>query len=407
MMAAIAWRSLGRNRRRSILTAGAIGFSVLLTVFAWSAQVGQFGMMVDQAARLSSGHIQLQAPPYLANPRLRDTVGNVTALLARLRADPGVDGVLPRAMSFALLSHGERSFGAQVIGVDPQAELRSSTMPGFVGGPGRYLRDTNGAEAVIGGALAQNLNLKLGDELVVLGTGKEGGVAALVLAVVGIMHSGSAEIDRSLVFIPIDTFRAAFELGDEASVIAVMAKDTVASDALLPRLRALLPASVAVRGWRELMPEIEQLMRMKVAGTMLMMGMLGLMVTFSIVNTFIMTIFERTREMGMLMAIGMTPGRVQRMLQLESMLLCGAGVLGGGVLAMVLVTWLHRVGIPLPQSAETALAQFQMPTRLYPKFDWVSLVWPCVLMFVATQIAAFLPSLRIRRLQPVEALRAI
>ncbi|MCP5181300.1 MAG: ABC transporter permease [Pseudomonadales bacterium] len=407
MLTAIAWRNLGRNRRRTTLTATAIAFSVAIMVFALSMQSGQYAVMAENIVRMGTGHAQIQTPDYLDNPDVRKTIDGLGPLLARLRAAPGIRAALPRATAFALVSTGERTAGAQVIAVDPTAEIAAMALPSQIADGGRYLLTKTASEAVVGIDLATNLGLAVGGELVVLGTGKESSVAALALTVVGLVDSGVPELDRTLVHVPLTVFQEAFELHDEANSIIILGTgiDTVTS--LVETLADVAPANLSVLRWDEIRPELTSLMEIKRLGGYFFFLLLGVMVTFSIVNTFIMTVYERTPEFGMLMAVGLTPASLQRLLQLESVMLCGGGVLLGALLATALVVSLSHVGIPLPDTASDIVRRYQMPPRLYPAFAPASLLWPCILMFAGTQIAAYLPGLRIRRLNPVEALRAI
>ena len=375
-------------------------------VFALSMQTGQYAAMAENIARMGAGHLQIQTPEYLDNPDLERTIPGASALISRIRALPSVNAALPRAATFALVSSGERTAGAQIVAVDPQAEAQAMILPQQIAAGGRYLRDINSDETVIGAALAINLGIGIGDQMVILGTGLEGSVATTSLTVVGLIDSGVAELDRGLVHVPMNTFRDAFELGDACNSIVLMADNQANTTELATEIGSILPAGLSLRNWDDVRPELSSLMEVKRLGGYFFFVLLGTMVTFSIVNTFVMTVFERTREFGMLMAVGLTPGRLQWMLQLESVLLCGAGVLAGALISVALVLYLAKAGIPVPASAGSVMRQFQMPSRLYPSFDLAGLLWPSVLMFVATQAAAFLPGMHIRRLHPVEALRA-
>lgn len=403
-IARIAWRNLWRNRRRTWLTSGGIAFAVWLLVVSMSMQDGTFEVMIDNGARLALGHIQIQHPQYQNDPRMEYTFTGSAALLARLRATSGVTMVSERVQGFALASQGERSFGAQVIGVDALREALWSSLPGMVT-EGRYIEGPG--EAFIGSILARNLSAAVGDEIVVLGTAREGGVAALVAEVVGTFSSGQAQIDRALMQIPIDDFRAAWDLAaDDVHTLVIIASSVAASEAIA---RGLVPEEAGrwrALDWRELMPEAVQTIDIKFVGTLLFFGLIAIIVTFSIVNTFMMTVFERTPEFGMLMAIGMRPGRIMGQLCLEALYLAAVGIAVGIGLSLAMMLPLAQFGMPLPAGATEVLAQFNMPDRMYPSFSLGAALAAAVIMLIGTQVAALLPALRIRRMRPVEALRA-
>jgi putative ABC transport system permease protein len=399
--AGLAWRNLWRNPRRTWLTAGGIGFAVWMLVVAASLQTGSFGAMVDNAARLGPGHLQLQHPSFSDDPRLEHLLADGPRLLAAAQAQAEVAFVLPRAQAFALVSVGERSFGAAVVGVDPLREAAGSSLPALVRA-GRYLEGPG--EAFVGAALARNLGVAPGDELVFLGTAREGGVAAGVVRVVGLFESGQAELDRSLLQISLEDFRAAWNLapGDLHSLVVLLHRaadaDTVAARLAGPHHAALT--------WEALMPEARQTIELKQVGAWLMFALVALIVTFSVVNTFMMTVFERTHEFGMLMALGMRPGAIVAQLRLEALWLAVFGVALGIGAGAAVVGALAVTGLPLPAEAADLLARYNLPDRMYPQFSATAALVAAAAMLVGVQLAVWLPTLRVRRLRPVEALRS-
>jgi ABC-type lipoprotein release transport system permease subunit len=399
---ALAWRNLWRSRRRTWLTAGGVGFSIFIMVFAWSMQVGTFSLMIDNATSLMSGHLQIQQRAFVDDPGLRHTVADAGALLAELELNPEISAVTLRAVAFALVSGEERSFGAQVMGVDPIRERTVSNLSDRIIS-GRYL--ATGQEAIIGGALAVNLGVGVGDEVVVLGSGKEGGIAVMVTTIVGVFDSGIVDLDRSLLQVELGAFQEAFGLADEGHILALRLTDLERSDALKIALEQHLGDGLSVRSWSELMPELEQMVGLKQAGTKIFFVLLALLVIFSVFNTFAMTVFERTREFSMLLAVGMRPGQIMLQLQLEAALMCLLGVMLGVGLSVLVVSLTARAGIPLGDLGEL-LRAYHMPDRLTPSLSHGVLVAAPLLMFVSMQLAAVIPTLRVRHMQPAAELRA-
>ena len=182
-LAAIAWRNLWRNRRRTWLTAGGIAFAVFMLMLPRAFQDGMFGMMVDNGARMSPGHAQVQHPDYHESPQMENTL-SVAGVVDNLLLTGDFEFVSERAQGFALISAGEKSFGAQVVGLRPEIESQWS-MLATSASQGRYIERSG--EAYVGAVLARNIGVKVNDEIVILGTAKEGGVAALALEVVGVL----------------------------------------------------------------------------------------------------------------------------------------------------------------------------------------------------------------------------
>ncbi len=399
--AALAWRNLWRNRRRTWLTAGGIAFAVWLLVFSVSMQDGGFEVMIDNSARLLVGHVQLQHPDFQDDPALEHTLADAQALRRLALQTPHVAAALPRTQTFALASVGERSFGAYIMGVRPEAERGVSSLPAMLG-QGRYLAGPG--EAFVGAALARNLQLAVGDDVVLLGTAREGGVAAAAANVVGTFATGQAELDRTLMQIHIDDFRSAWDMDpDSVHSITVLADRASAGEAVASALAG--PGRVAL-DWRALMPEAEQTIDLKRLSTQLFFALIALIVTFSVVNTFMMTVFERTQEFGMLMALGMRPGAIFRQLSVEALWLALLGVGLGLGASLALVGVLANTGIPLPAEAVEVMARYNMPERMYPAFSLWAAGVAVLVMLIGTQVAVLLPSLRVRSLKPIEALRA-
>ncbi len=405
LFAVVAWRNLWRNPRRTWLTAGGIAFATALVVFFSSFQVGSYDGMIDMATRLVSSHIQVQHPEFHDDPRMRYTVPDGIALTERLAGLPGVAGAAPRAEAFALLSTEERSFGGLVLGVDPDREPQVSDLSKALA-QGEYLPGPD--DAFIGVALARNLDIAIDDEILVLGTAREGSVGALALRVGGIFSTGHEDTDRSLILVPLRTLQEGFDLGDEVHRILVAADSISDIDDVAGRIELALGEGYRALKWNELMPEIEQGIQIDWVSAQLMYWLLLILVAFAIVNTLMMTVFERTREFGMLLAIGMRPASIMGMLQVEAIAMWAIGASIGLAIALSVIAWLSQTGIAFGEIAEgmdEISAQYFMPERMYPGFAVGAMAMSPAVLGLATLAAAFGTSLRLRRIRPVDALR--
>ncbi|MBQ75705.1 MAG: hypothetical protein CMQ20_11890 [Gammaproteobacteria bacterium] len=397
----VAWRNITRTKRRTWLTACGIAFAILMMTFVRSLQVGAFIGAVDNSARIMLGHIQLQHPVYEDDPAIENSIHGINDIIADVESRPGVEIVSARAQSFALTSSGERSFGAQIIGVQYEKEAVWSSLTRMQV-DGRYIEGPG--EAFIGSALARNLGITIGDELVILGTAVEGGVAALVADVVGTYTSGQPELDRAIVQVPLQDFQVAWTLApDEAHTVIVIAESVADSEELAPQLGR---AGLRSLNWRDLQPEMVQMMEMKLIGTYVLFILVAIIVIFSVVNSFMMIIFERTPEFGMLMAVGMRPHHIIIQLQIEALLVCILGIILGLGITAVGVGILSETGIALPAQAGELLKSMAMPERMYPVFSFGALFIAVPVMVLGTQLAALIPGLRLRHMHAVDALRS-
>jgi ABC-type lipoprotein release transport system permease subunit len=403
----MAWRNLWRHSRRTWLTATAMIFSNVLLVFMISLQFGSYDMMINNTLQAFSGHIQVQHPGYNENPKIRDSVPAILALEEELAVTLPDARVAARAAGFALASSERRSFGIQVIGVQPALEPGVSTIPGLVS-EGRFLNDMMAPEIVVGAVMARNLRVSIGDELTLLGSGRDGSFAAGVVSVVGIFETGSSDMDRSFAEVPLGYFQETFFMGDHGHsvVIAVDNLDQVATG--VTRVRSALGErdGLAVLDWDALQPGLKQAIQADLSSAWFMYGVLIILVAFSVLNTQLMSVLERTREFGVITALGIKPGKLAFLVMLETALMALIGLAIGLFLGWLVALYFNTVGFSYPGMEEMA-DRFNLPGKIYPSVTPFSMVLGPLVVFVFCLLASIYPALRLFRLQPVEAMRAV
>ena len=406
----IAWRNVWRNPRRSILTASAVIFSCVLLIFMVSLQMGSYSSMIDSAVKIQTGHLQVQAKGYQKDGRIRQVIPHPERVSELLSKDPLVDAFTFRSRAFALVSSKDRTYGAMVVGVDPKGEERVSTIPSVVR-RGSYFTTEDEAHVVLGEILADNLSVGLGDELVILGQGYDGSVAANVLNVKGIFSSGQTDFDRNVIEIPLSVFQNTFSMGDAVHEIVITSVDLEQVDVLASRLNRELEGlpdgkDLIALTWEELMPGLEQMIRIDMFSAYIFYGILIVVVAFSIMNTFITAIMERTRELGVLLAVGVRRSRLIRMVLMESVFLTMLGVTAGVVLGLALTSYFEVHGINMGVSSEV-LGEYGLPSVIKPKITLGSAISGPLIVFVVTLCTAVFPALRILKLRIVKALTAV
>ncbi len=401
----LAWRNLWRHPRRTWLTVGAMVFSNILLVFMISLQFGMYRVMYDNSLSLITGHLQVQAEGYIDEPRMRSTVPAAGGLANALRQAMPANNVAVRAMAFALVSSAERSLGVQVVGVQPSYEPDVSNLPGLVK-QGRFLKASDERAAVIGSSLSRNLKVGLGDELTLFGSGRDGSFAAGIANVVGIFESGSNDIDRSFMQIPLTEFQEVFFMGDQGHSIVVMTPDLFELEPAMSTIRSIVDADgLVVHDWDELQPGLRQSVQADMASAWFMYAVLIVLVAFSVLNTQLMSVLDRTREFGIVMALGLAPIRLGRLVFLETGIMAGLGLLLGVAAGSAVVSWFGFHGFTYPGLEEMS-ARFNLPGRIYPSASFASLIWGPSVVFLACLAAAIYPAAKLLRLQPVAAMRA-
>lgn len=402
----LAWRNLWRYPRRTWLTTGAMIFSNVLLIFMISLQVGMYGLMIDNTLQAFTGHIQIQAPGYKDDMKMRQVVPDVINLASHVREGLATDKVAARGAAFALVSSEERSFGIQVYGVQPKFEPLVSNLPGLTK-EGRYLESNDAAEIVIGKALARNLQVNIGDELTLLGSGRDGSFSAGVVIIVGIFESGISELDRSIAEVPLLYFQDTFFMEGAGHQVVINALDYTLTDVLMPQVKNLLPADtdLIAHDWNALQPGLRQAIQTDIGSAVFMYAILIVLVAFSVLNTLLMSVLERTREFGIVMSLGLTPGRLGRLVMLESAMMGAIGLFGGALLGGLVTFWFVKNGLTY-SGMEELTANFNLPGRMYPHITPFSLLIGPSVVFLFTLFAAIYPAVRLYWLHPVEAMRS-
>jgi len=401
----MAWRNLWRNSRRTLLTISAIAFACVLLVFMLSWQFGSYETMINTAVKVQTGHLHVEAAGYQDRQDMRLVIKDPQAVTKMAQAAPGVEAYTARANSFALVSSQERTYGVLVVGIDPAGEAKVSTLKSIVR-QGSYLESGDHEGALVGRLLAQNLQVKLGDELTVLGQGRDGSIAALVLKVRGIYSSGMDDFDRSSIQMDLKAFQDGFTMEGAVHQVVAVCQSLEEVAGAKAYLAAHLPPqenpSLTVLDWKQLMPGLLQGIEMDLVSGIIFYIILLVVVTFSILNTFLMSILERTHEFGVLMAIGAKPGRLGRLVVMESLAMTILGVLSGMIMG-ALITWYFQVhGFDL--GAQELMAQYGIVGRIYPQLSWLSLLSGPAVVFIMTLLAALYPTRRLWKLRPVEAM---
>jgi ABC-type lipoprotein release transport system permease subunit len=402
----LAWRNLWRRKRRTWLTVGAMVFSNILLVFMISLQIGMYGMMINNTLRAQTGHLQVQAPGYKDDHKIRQVVPNIQRLAEDLRQGLATDEVAARASAFALVSSADRSYGLQITGVEPDFETRVSSLPGLIK-EGDFLSNATAEEIVIGRVLARNLHVEVGDELTFIGSGRDGSFAAAVVTVVGIFESGMPDLDRSFAEVPLEFFQDVFAMGDAGHAVVIMAPGLIQVGATRSRVAALLPAEadLVVHDWDALLPGLKQAIQADFTSAWFMYGILIVLVAFSVLNTQLMSVLERTKEFGIVMSLGVTPGRLGRLVLLETTLMGTVGMVLGVVLGGALVLWLSFHGFTYPGMEEMS-DKFNLPSRIYPQITAIGLLFGPMIILISSVVASLYPAIRLRWVEPVAAMRA-
>ena len=399
----IAWRNLWRNKRRTVLTCGALAFATLLIQVGMSFQAGSYRPMIEVGTKFGSGHLQVTHDEYIDSHLIEHSVPEPSIVREQLQALLGIETIAFRSESFALINHGEKSFGVLVVGVESEHEPEVSLLPHRLV-KGNYLLKPN--DAFIGSALARNLDVSVNDELVILGSSQLGGVAATIVRVSGIFESGNVDLDRSTVQIHIDLFSETFEMDDKIHRAVMLVDNPLNMKEIERHIENKLSKNLQLHTWAQLMPEINESIALDRISNGIVYSVLIVIVVLSIANTFTMIMFERTREFGILRAVGMRNHSIFVMFSMESLLVWCVGTVVGLLLSLAVILPFSKYGISLSSATMEELAgQFFLPDRIYATLDTLVVVVAPSALGVGIFLATCFAGTRLYRVSILQALR--
>lgn len=417
----VAWRNLWRHRRRSLITAAAMGVGMALVLFVIALTDGMYAQMFDVMVTQNLGHVQVHHPDYPERHRLYDTVDVAGDTVATMESTPGVTQLTTRVFGFALAGSEDKSAGARLVGVLPDREQQVTHADQRVVA-GRFLGSAPAREVVIGDEMAEELDLEVGGELVVIGQSTYGAVASDLFTIVGLHHTGATAMDRSGVYLHQADLQAFLELPDQVHEVVVITEDAFAAEPVRAALAATLqedapPSAEAedahagplVRTWQEADPQAAQLISMQDASKVIMMGVVFSVAGLGVLNTMLMAVFERTRELGVLRALGLTPGQLLRLVLIESVLLTAVAGVFGLFLGGVLDYWVITEGLDFSTGDGKGLVYqgITLDPRIKGQFNLDGVLLTVVVMFSISVLSAVWPAVRAARLRPVDAMRHV
>ncbi|MEM1318677.1 MAG: FtsX-like permease family protein [Bacteroidota bacterium] len=402
----LAWRNIWRNKRRTLITAASILFAVLFASLMESLQKGIWEQMVNNVVGFYYGFAQVHKNGYWDEQTIDNSFEWTPQLAALPDKIPQLDAVVPRIESFALASYGNTTLGALVIGTNVEAEDQMTGLSGRMLPGGRYLRpDDRGI--LIAEGLAENLQLQTGDTLVLISQGYRGVNAAGKYPVRGLINFGSPELNKQMVYLPLAEAQWFYGAESRITSLALQIEQQEAVPDILQALKAELDEEAyEIMSWEELLPDIVKARELDAAGNYIVYAILYLIIAFGIFGTILMMSKERSREFGILTAIGMRRGKLAFTVWLETVILGLVGALAGILVSVPIVWYFNANPVRLDSGtyADT-LDNFGFepifPTLLRADIFFTQ----ALIIFIITSLLALYPMLKIRRLQPVAAMR--
>lgn len=404
MLLKIAWRNIWRSRTRSLVVIGAIVIGVWAEIFLMSFSLGMVKSYINNAIHDEISHIQLHHPEFQKEKEIEYYIEDAGALRQSLESAEHVKAATVRSLSGAMLSSAKGARGVQAKGVDPATESAVTGLDQKIV-EGTYFEAGKRNQILLGKSLAEKMNVKLRSKVVLTFTNLEGDITAGAFRVAGLYKTNNTLVDDAQVFVTRDDFNQVLGREGIAHEAAIFLDDPSYLPAVQQALQASYPALLA-ESYEELAPEMALFDSSMRISTSIFTVILMLALIFGIINTMLMAVLERIKELGMLMAVGMKKGKVFSMIMLETVMLGVVATPIGLALAFVTVKYFNTHGIDLSSWSE-AMRQFGMGGLVYTVIQPDLFLELTVAVLVTALIGSIYPALKAIRLRPVEAIRRI
>jgi len=404
----MAWRNLGRNRKRT-------GLAILAIAVGQFALLASNGMMHGYADNIRLaitgpmiGHVQIHAASWREDRAMDRTLGDLERTLTTIRADEAVRNAAPRIYAPVLAAPRGDAFAAVVVGVDVAGESADYGMlSGLSGGlePGQVL---------IGYRLARRMQAEVDQEIAIVGQGADGSIANDLYRIRDIIKCPADLVNQSGVVMPLAAAQRLFVLPNQAHEIVIRTRQSGRAEALVKRLSAEpILAGTEIVTWQEVMPQLSRMLGTVDYVGYIVLGLVLIAAVAGIANTLMMATFERLHEFGMLLALGTRPGRLVGMIMAEAVMLGIVGVLVGSLLGFGFVAITSHTGVNMAswggennEMEDLAFQGLNLPLLVYPRLEGRDVVMGLVAVALVSLAASLWPASIAARLEPMEAMRA-
>ena len=366
VLSRLAWRYLWRNHRRTIVMLSAIAVGAWAMIFMTALTRGMVDQMIVDGISVIPGHVQIHDPDYLDDPSINNRVAYSDAELAARFEDLDRVAWAARVRVPAVVTSERESRGVTLLGIDPEAE-RSFSFIDYDAVDGRFLEGPDDNGIVLGAKLADTLETRVGKRVVVMSQDPENEIADRGFRVVGLFHAEMEATEESLAFVGKRTAQKMLRIGDSVTEVAFVGDDYRDVEPLYSKVVERVDDAVQVSRWTEVDTYLGTMMGMMDGFMLIWVIVIFLALSFGLVNTLVMAVFERIREIGLMLALGMKPAMILGQIIIESMMLLSVGLLIGDVLAWATIKPLEG-GIDISIVAK-GMEMFGASSVLYPKLD--------------------------------------
>ncbi len=405
MLLKLAWRNIWRSPTRSFVVIGAIIIGVWSVIFLLGIMGGIANSYINNAIQKETSHIQIHHVDFPKDKECKYYLNNSNEILKKVENIPTVKGTTMRSLSNVMIASSRATRGVKVNGIMPQREkdltgIKESIIEG------KYLDEARKNSIIISSRLAKKLKVKIRSKVVLTFQNIDGEIISGAFRVSGIFNTKNAVYDENTAFVNSRDLNKLLGKENIGHEVLIYLDDMKNIEPTLAQLKELFPDKL-VQSYEEILPELKLFENQIKIGGKIYMVIFMLALIFGIINTMLMAVLERVRELGMLMAVGMNKIKVFFMIVLETVILGFFGAPIGILLGYVMTSYFSQQGINLAFFGEEGMQQFGMTTFIYPIVntdDYSSLAFA---VFVTALLASIYPAIKAIRLKPVEAIRKI
>ena len=404
ILAMLAWRNLWRNHRRTIIMISAITVGVWAMIFMTALMRGMVNDMLRGGIQTLPGHVQIHHPGFRDDPSVNNLIPATGTALDEIFSDNGLEPWASRVKVPAVISSERESRGVTLFGIDPAAEAQITFVADDIA-EGRYLEDEADSGVVIGRKLADKLDTRLGKRVVLMSQDPDNEIADRGFRIVGIYDSDPDSLEETFVFAGRATIQKMLGIGDRVTEVVFLAADYQNVEPLYRKVSELAGPDVDVEPWYELDKYLSTMLNMMDGFVLVWIVVVFLALSFGLVNTLVMAVFERIREIGLMLALGMRPANILGQIVLESLLLLVIGLALGNAFAWMTVVPL-KDGIDISVVAE-GMDMMGASSMLYPDLQIHDVIMANIVVLALGFLASLSPAWRASRYQPVEAITKV
>ncbi len=404
MLITIAWRNVWRNKGRSFVVIGSIVVGIWALISMLGFMNGFTISYVNSAIRHEISHIQIHHPAFRQDYDIRYVIPDGSRVAIKLDSLEGISAVSPRSIVQGMVSSPRKASGVRILGVSPDLERRVTGHDSLLAA-GEYFAGQVRNPVVMGKELATDLKVEVGDKVVLTFQDSASNLVAGAFRVAGLLETTSPAINKSSAYVRIEDLNRILGTDNDIHEIAILADQPDRVPEIVAELRAILP-DLEVESWRTIAPELELFLSMTDSMLWVLIGIIMIALVFGIINTMLMAVLERFRELGMLMAIGMNKARIFLMIVIETIFLSLVGGPIGVLAGLLTMHWLSMQGIDLSAYSD-GLKEFGYSSILYPFVENKTYVIAAVGVVITALIGAIYPAYKAIRLNPTEALHTV